>query len=159
MMVSTLTFGRINGSPPSLTSLWCLKSLQIARVAYDLDDAKGKWNISLLKHVSNDEFKAITSIPILINRDPDKLVWHSAPMETIVSRVVSVSHLYAVQKSEGETKVILKPNMQEHLEGYMKNGYIPQNQELLGRVFSKNILASKENLFSRRCVASSACPV
>lgn len=38
--------------------------------------------------------------------------------------------------------------MQELLEGYMKNGHIPQNQELLGRVSKKHFSLQGELIYS-----------
>lgn len=126
-------------------------------VADVINQSNGQWNVQKLPSlVSQLESDAISSIPLPVLRSGDKLVWHYTPSPSGVFSVKSGYHL-AIQSSHNSECNSPESSFKPY-PGLWKLKVPNKVRNFWWRV-CKNTIASKENLFKRRCAPSNICPI
>lgn len=131
----------------------------ITKVAEVLDSRKGGWNLDLLKSlVSHEELHAISSIQPSIVKRKDCLVWHhtSNGIYSVKSgyHLALQSHL-SLQTQRSSCSFLPNKKMWPTI---WKIEALKKIQNFWWRA-CRNSLATKENLFRRKCAQSKACPI
>lgn len=149
--VPGLTGAKINSLPPEQCD-WI-------KVADFIDQSNQSWDVEKLRNcVSEEETRAILKIPISISKCPDKLIWHS-----------NSSGKYSVKSGYHKAfKKILDLASNQPSSSYTPSKSMwtrlwaiptaPKVRHFMWKVVH-NWLASKENLFRRKCAHSPLCPI
>ncbi|XP_058195012.1 uncharacterized protein LOC131311532 [Rhododendron vialii] len=131
---------------------------QIQKVSEVIRPGMQGWDVNKLRRViSEDEVNAIVKIALPSNPRRDRLIWHynSQGIYTVKSgyRVaLKINEIY-IDKPESS----FKPN--KHLWKLIWKLNVPPKVRNFWWRVCKNGLATKENLFRRRCAQSPTCPL
>lgn len=137
----------------------CPKPPMSKWVADVINIENGSWNTQkLAAEVSNEVLEAIQSLSLpLVNKD-DQLIWHH-----------NSNGIYSVKSGYHATAQILSSNQPEKPESSFKSPgkmwkvlwkmRAPNKIRSFWWRVCRNSLASRENLFRRRCASSNICPV
>lgn len=116
-----------------------------------------KWNAQELKrYVSDQDVKAIVSIPISKFDLSDKLIWHYSKRGTYL-----VKSGYQIARKVVASNSTPSSSYQPHPSLWIKiwNLKIPPKVKHFWWRACRNMLATKENLFKRKCSWLPCCPV
>ncbi|XP_028095770.1 uncharacterized protein LOC114293006 [Camellia sinensis] len=132
---------------------------EVVTVEDVIDPLHKSWNLDLLRsQVSEPEVQAISSIPISLAPTEDSLIWH---FEAKGQYTVKSGYHVAMMASSGSSRHMPLSSFQVPSSFWKQIWRLkvpPKICHFWWRV-CRNVLASRENLFRRKCASSSMCPL
>lgn len=148
--IPSLPHFKIGSTKPANCMIECVADVILPRGVWD------KQKISSV--VTKEELEAITSISLPLGRRNDIMIWHFTQngAYTVKSGYQLAYEAYLRQQTD-KPESSFKPK-----EGFWKSVWklkVPNKIRNFWWRVCKNAVATKENLFRRRCAKSSSCPL